>query len=229
MRRRGSRVWARASPRSVRHGWTRRRPWGARPRRGRRRSRAPRRPRRRAAQDRLGSAPHPLPGREQARPVRARAGRPRLQRRARALRVGRQVDARPVREPVARHGLHGQQLELLRERRARVGEQRVEDPRHGEQRRAGVPGEAVARHARALAAGRRAGLEHPHAVAQRGEPDRRREAAHARPDDGDPHRRSRRRSAGTAKAPIAAAPAAATRGRRHSAAFATVSPTHVHV
>ena len=62
-----------------------------RPRCRRRRSRRPhrRRPRRRAAQDRLGGAPHPLPGREQAPPVRARAGRPRLQRRARAFRVGR--------------------------------------------------------------------------------------------------------------------------------------------
>ena len=50
---------------------------------------------------------------------------------------------------------------------------------------------------------------------------------HPRPRESVDPGRSRRSSAGTAKAPIAAAPAAATRGRRHSAALATVSPTHV--
>ena len=66
-----------------------------------------------------------------------------------------------------------------------------------------------------------------HRVARRREPDRGRQPAHARADHDDLHR-SRRHSAGPATAPIAAAPAAATRGRRHSAALANASPTHVH-
>ena len=47
-------------------------------------------------------------------------------------------------------------------------------------------------------------------------------------DDDDLHGRRRRHSAGAATAPMAVAPAAATRGRRHSAALANVSPPHVH-
>ena len=145
--------------------------------------------------------------------------------------VGRQVEARPVREAVARHGLDRQQLELVGEGGARLGEQRLEHPGHGQQRRAGVPREPVARDAPDLAARRRAGLQHAHAMPERRQPDPGREAADARAHDDDAAharpRRSRRHSAGTATAPIAAAPAAATRGRRHSTAFANVSPSQV--
>ena len=63
-------------------------------------------------------------------------------------------------------------------------------------------------------------------MAERGEPDPGREPAD--PGADDRYLRHRRHSAGTANAPIAAAPAAATRGRRHSTALANVSPAHVH-
>ena len=152
---------------------------------------------------------------------------PRVERRARRGQVGRQVEARPVREAVARHRLDREQLEHLAERRARLREQRLEHPRHRQQRRAGVPRVPARRHAPALPAGGGARLEHADGVAPRGEPDRGREPAHPRADHDHPHR-SRRQSAGAANAPIAAAPAAATRGRRHSAALANVSPAQVH-
>ena len=81
------------------------------------------------------------------------------------------------------------------------------------------------RHAPALAARHRRLLEHRHGVPRVREPDRGGEPADARPDHDDAaHRRSRAASAGAAKAPIAAPPAAATTGRRHSTAFANVSP-----
>ena len=186
-----------------------------------------RRPRRRAGQHRLRRAPHPLARPHEPRPLVPRARPPRVERRARRGQVGRQVEAGPVREAVARHRLDREQLEHLAERRARLREQRLEHPRHRQQRRAGVPRVPARRHAPALPAGGGARLEHADRVARRGEPDRGREPAHARADHDDLHR-SRRQSAGAATAPIAAAPAAATRGRRHSAALANVSPAQVH-
>ena len=78
----------------------------------------------------------------------------------------------------------------------------------------------------ALATGRGGALEHGHAVTGAGKPHRHRQAADPGPDHRHPH--GRRTSAGTANAPIAAPPAAATRGRRQTTAFASVSPAHVH-
>ena len=190
--------------------------------------RAPRRPRRRPAQHALRGAPHPLARPHERRPLVARARPPRVERGAGAAEVGGEVEARAVGEAVAGDGLDGQQLELGGERRARLREQRLEDPRHRQQRRPGVPREAPALDAAALAARRVARLEHGDRVAGRGEPDGGREPADARADDDDLHRRRhRRRSAGAAIAPMASAPATATRGRRQSTALANVSPSQV--
>ena len=71
-------------------------------------------------------------------------------------------------------------------------------------------------------------LEDRHAVARVGEPDGGGEAADPGADHRDPHRPSRARSAGSAKAPIAVAPAAAATGRRQNTAEANPSPIHVH-
>ena len=158
---------------------------------------------------------------EEAQPVRARAGRPRLERVDRARQVRRQLDVAAVGERVAGDRLHPQQLELLGQRRAGLREE-VSNT-HGIVSSDGPESQvnAVALHPPALAARRVAACsQHRHAwpacasrTPRRG---RRRRRRRRRPSS-PAHPRS---SAGTANAPIAAAPAAATTGRRHSTALA---------
>src|SRR5215211_3180659 len=112
-------------------------------------------------------------------------------------------------------------------------EQVAQHPGHRQKRRARVEAKAVALEAPGLAAGRGALLEHGDRVAGGGQARARGEAADPGSAHDDPHRRCRRArlkatSAGTAKAPIASPPAAATRGSRHTSALAAVSPVQVH-
>ena len=138
IRRRGSRACARARVRSVCHGRTRRKSRGS----GRRLAggRHPRRPRRRAREERHRRAPHRRARAHEARPVGARARRPRLQRLDRARQVRAQLDARAVGEAIARHRLDAHELDV--QRRARVGEELLEHPRHRQQRRPAVERES---------------------------------------------------------------------------------------
>ena len=188
----------------------------------------PGRPRGRAGEHRRRGAPHGCARPQERRPVVTRARRPPLERLQCAREVRAELHARPVREAIARHRLDAGELELVLQRRAGRREQLAQHPWHGQQRGSRVEREPLAPQASQLPAGCGALLEHAHVVARAGESHGDRQAAEAGSADRDPHRRSRARSAGTANAPMAAPPARATRGRRHSTTLATSSPAHVH-
>ena len=132
-----------------------------------------------------------------------------------------------VGEAVAGHRLDRQQLELVGERRAGVGEQRLEHPRHRQQRRPGVPREAAARDAPSLAAAAR---RRPRARRPRGRPPRAGSRRRAR----RPRRRRRLSRAIAATAPGRRTRPSRPRPRRPPAAAATAPrwrtsrPTQVH-
>ena len=114
----------------------------------------------------------------------AREGR---DRRHRALEIGEEV------EPLVRApGVTGEdfsrgQRHMRVEARAGVGEQLVEDPAHGEDRRSGVDRRAVHRQMAHLAARRRSALENGDVSTLAREVERRGEPADAGADDDDPH------------------------------------------
>ena len=120
-------------------------------------------------------------------PVSARPGPERCVQRRRHRAAGAvgqsQLDA--VREAVVADRVDRHQVDLVLERSAGLEEQVAIDRRQGQQRRPGVEREAVTVEPAELAADVGRLLAGRHAMAERGQPRRRGEPAHAGPDDDD--------------------------------------------